>query len=374
MAKKNLLILGAAAVQDDAVKAAQKLGYNVYVAAQAADGPAARSADKFIEENFMNLEAMRDLIVAENIDAVYSTGSDLAMPVASKLSERLELPHFVSAKTATACNDKVAMRLATQDLMGSVPAIKSGEEGCPEITFDGPWIVKPSDAQGQRGITKVEKSEELGTAIEFARSHSRSNNAIIERFVGGTEISVNAYMVAGKLVFLTVSDRETWPEYVGLIRAHIIPSQYVEDPRLMAEIQDVLEAFALRLGIENGPLYAQMKVENGRAYVIEITPRLDGCHMWRLIKQASGFDLMDATLRHLLTGEIPTDFGGPINEKWKLEFHCQAPNTQALYPEGYDVVDGKEFSYRYYEPGAVIRPVNGRFDKIGYRISCAKGE
>ena len=41
---------------------------------------------------------------------VYSTGSDLAMPVACRLSERLGLPHFVSSYALNVCNHKNLMQ------------------------------------------------------------------------------------------------------------------------------------------------------------------------------------------------------------------------------------------------------------------------
>ena len=87
---------------------------------------------------------------------------------------------------------------------------------------------------------------------------------------------MNGYMVNGVMRFLIVSDRDTWPEYTGLIHKHIIPSKAVCDT-INHKIKRIVEDACNRIGILNGPVYFQMKVLNGHPYIIEMTPRLDGC-------------------------------------------------------------------------------------------------
>jgi len=49
MSPSSIVILGAAAVQDDAVRAARALGLHTIVCAQAPDGPAATTCDEFVQ-------------------------------------------------------------------------------------------------------------------------------------------------------------------------------------------------------------------------------------------------------------------------------------------------------------------------------------
>lgn len=384
---KTLLILGAAAVQNDAVLAAQEMGVKVLVAAQAADGPAAESADQFVEANFMDLAKMRELLNSQKIDVVYSTGSDLAMPVSMALSEEFGLPHFVSKETALTCNNKIAMRERTQNLPGAVGFSHcsfadqekdgNGKPNEPTVVApgSGPWIVKPADAQGQRGIQLIDDEKQIPAAAAEAAGFSRTSSAIVEEYIGGTEVSVNGYLVDGEIKFLVVSDRVTWPEFTGLIRAHSVPSRYSGDANVTARLHECIAKFAERLGIVNGPVYAQVKIDQGDVRIIEITPRLDGCHMWHLLSYAASVDLMKITLRHLVFGERP-EFPDKLQIRpATLEFLCQQPNTPAEYPEHYaeSRSTGNSESqpvagFRYYREGQNIRPVNGRFDKIGYEI------
>ena len=77
---------------------------------------------------------------------VYSTGSDLAMPVACRLSERLGLPHFVSSYAANVCNHKNLMReRLTLECEGNIPF--QVLDSIDKIAIQYHAILKPSDAQ-----------------------------------------------------------------------------------------------------------------------------------------------------------------------------------------------------------------------------------
>lgn len=361
-------ILGAAAVQADAVHAAQSLDYEVHVLAAAANGPAAEIADTFVALDFSDVAAVVKYAKDADLDVVYSVGSDFAMPVSAKVSTELGLPHFVSVETAVSCNSKPDMRAQLGDMPGNIPS--KTVTTTVDAQWEGTWpiIVKPSDAQGQRGVSKLEDPAGLSAAIDNALPHSRCGSVILEEFIEGPEVSVNGYMVAGTLAFMAVSDRETWPEFTGLVAAHVLPSRYVTED-LHARIRSMMSTAANQLGIDNGPVYAQVMLRDGQPYVIEITPRLDGCHMWEVIKTATGTDLLAATLRHLVDGEAPTfSDSDPMDDPAvRLDFHCQPPNTaysSDRFPRPADSVE----RYAYYRDGDIVRPVNGRYDKVGYDI------
>lgn len=362
----KVLILGVASVQLDAVLQLKEMGCETFAIAMAKDGPAADAADRFDIINILDEEAVVRHIRANNIDAVYSTGSDLAMPVACGISERLGLPHFVSSKVARICNRKDAMRPALgPDCEGNIP-YQVLESPAP-ATVGFPAILKPSDSQGQRGIFLVRSQEELEAHFDDAKKFSRQGKVIVERYIDGPEVSVNGYMVNGVLRFLTASDRDTWPEYTGLIHRHIVPGKAFS-PLAAKRMKAVLQDACNRIGILNGPVYFQMKVADDRPFIIEMTPRLDGCHMWNLLARATGVNLMRLTFGHLLFDDLSElDRAFPAVKPMELVFWCQKPGTtmdrSRLELPG-DAVD----HFYYYETGDFIRPVNGRFDKIGYYI------
>ncbi|SHI81853.1 Biotin carboxylase [Dethiosulfatibacter aminovorans DSM 17477] len=364
---KKVLILGVAPVQMDAILVLKELGFETFACAMAKDGPGADAADHFHIIDILDIEKVMEHIGKYDIDAVYSVGSDLAMPIASKISEKLLLPYFVSSKTATICNNKERMRQALgRSFEGNIPfQVFEDEKIRPDLKM--PFIMKPTDSQGQRGIYLVNSIEEYRENFQTVKEHSRSGKVIVEKYVEGPEISVNLYMIDGKLSFMFVSDRETWPQYLGLVNKHVVPSKTMDREKLKVLEKMVLEA-CHRIGIMNGPAYFQVKMENGRPYIIEVTPRLDGCHMWKLLTYHTGINILKLTFEHLLNGDTgELDKRKEICFGHELEFFCQKPNTIMDRDRFVVPKDGLEY-YFYYESGDEIRPVNGKYDKVGYYI------
>lgn len=362
----KVLILGAASVQLDAVRELKKMGCETFVCAMAKDGPAADEADHFECINILDEMALSAYIIENKINVVYSTGSDLAVPVACRLSETLGMPHFVSSESAYICNHKNAMReKLTPACKGNIPF--QSMETPQDINIDFPVILKPSDSQGQRGIFKISSQEEFEAHFEEARKYSREGKVIVEKYIDGPEVSVNGYMVNGVLRFIAASDRDTWPEYTGLIHKHIVPGRMFSE-KAAENMKDVLEDACNRVGIMNGPVYFQMKVMGDQPYIIEMTPRLDGCHMWNILNRATGVNLMRLTFMHLLSDDV-SELENQFEHITPMElvFWCQKPGT-TMERSQLELPEDAEDHFYYYEDGDTIRSVNGRFDKIGYYI------
>ncbi|MFU0790282.1 ATP-grasp domain-containing protein [Virgibacillus proomii] len=368
--KKKILILGVASVQMDAINELKELGYETHAIAMAKDGPGADLADYFEEINILDENSIINYIKENKISAVYSIGSDLAIPVASSISEKLDLPLFVTEDTARFCNNKNLMRgKLGNDFFGNVKfqIVENIED---DIKINYPFILKPTDSQGQRGVFLINSFEDYVNNYNKAKEYSRSGLVILEQYISGPELSVNGYIVNGELVFLIPSDRQTWPEYTGLIHKHIVPSV-----NLAGDISDkmklIIEKACSKLGINNGPVYTQMKLEQGIPYIIEITPRLDGCHMWKILTYYTGVNLIKLTFQHLLendVSELNKQYDN-YRDSYVLEFICQKPKTAASYTDFENEIRNALYSFNYYNPGDIIRPVNGRFEKIGYFIN-----
>lgn len=367
--KKKVLILGVASVQMDAILELKKMGYETHACAMAKDGPGADVADYFIEINILDTKSLVDYIKENKISLVYSVGSDLAMPVVCNISQSLDLPHFVSAKTAEICNNKDLMRTKLGNgFKGNVKhqIIKSGDD---KVQLEFPFILKPADSQGQRGVRLINSLDEYKLNYEEVKKYSRSGTVIIEQYINGPEVSVNGYMIDGELKYLITSDRETWPDYTGLIRKHVVPPVST-NAGIEGKIKEVMIEACNKMEIKNGPVYAQIKLEKETPYIIEITPRLDGCHMWNLLSYHSNINLLKLTFEHLLNDDISEleKVQDQSKEKHVLEFICQSPNTPADYSEYHSEIKNSIYSFNYYKQGESIRPVNGKHEKIGYFI------
>jgi len=367
--KQKVLILGAGNAQIDAIEYCKEHGYEVVGCSYTTVDCGIPHLDYFEQVDIKSTEGVRNLAEKYGVSAIYSVGSDLAMPTVMKASEMLNLPHFISSETADICHAKHRLREALgTDFKGNVNFIvcSSLEEASAYTSFPG--MMKPVDSQGQRGCFRVDSFRDIEENFAASLEYSFEGKVIIEEFVDGPEVSVNAYLQDGELRFAVVSDRYAFEEYPGgIIKEHRIPSSFANSIS-GEEIVDLAVRIAAAIGINNGPCYFQIKLDSKKGPIIlETTPRLDGCHMWNLIKHYCGADILDATFRHLLNNEkVLTEAVSMPNEEYTLRFLSKEPNTTFRKDE-FDVSDAEYICY-YYNDGDRVLKINGYIEKCGYII------
>lgn len=360
---KKILILGAGNAQIDAIEYCKNKGYKVYGCSYTNTDKGIPYLDEFEQINIIDIDAVAKYVKDNDIDLVYSVGSDLAMPTVSKVSEMLGLPHFVSYNTALTCNMKNKMRiLLGDDFKGNVPfKVVENLEEAKDFQFY-PAMMKPVDSQGQRGVCKVECFEDIEENFEKSVNYSKSKKVILERYLEGKEVSVNAYMKDGEVVFILVSDRVSFEEFPGgIIKKHLLPTSFSKE--VVSKIEDLAIRTMKKMEINNGPAYFQIKVVDDEPYIIEVTPRLDGCHMWRFINIYCGVNLLEMSFEHLFGNEIHCS---PEYKEgnYTLEFMCQPTHSKVLEHS----VEPGIYTKWYYDIGDEVRELNGYMEKCGYNI------
>lgn len=367
--KKRIFILGAGSAQIDAIDYCKDHGYEVVGCSYTSGDSGQSHLDYFEQVDIRNTDGVTALAEKYRVDAIYSIGSDIAMPTVMEASKRLGLPRFIEPETAELCHSKSRMREALgDDFDGNANYIvcSSLDDALRYEAFPG--MMKPTDSQGQRGCFKVDSTEDIRQNFDRSMDYSHEGRVIIEEYIDGPEVSVNAYMQNGRMVFVLVSDRYAFDEYPGgIIKEHRVPSSFAAKS-VQARTIDLAERICSRIGIDNGPCYFQIKLRNGiEPVILEVTPRLDGCHMWNLIKHYCGADLLDACFRHLLYNEQVLDvkFFMPETE-YSLEF-LSGSSGGSFRLADFDTRDA-EFLASYYEDGDTIHRVNGYIEKCGYII------
>ncbi|MBQ6624106.1 MAG: ATP-grasp domain-containing protein [Mogibacterium sp.] len=367
--KEHVLILGAGNAQIDAIEYCKSQGLAVVGCSYTTVDNGIPYLDFFEHKDIKSLDGIIEVARKYDVKYIYSVGSDVAMPTVMRASETLSLPHFTSAETAENCQSKVKMRRTLgKDFEGNVSYV---ECQCLEeaLSFkDFPAMMKPSDSQGQRGCFKVESIEDIKKEFQTSMNFSHEGRVIIESYLEGKEVSVNAFFVEGEMKFALVSDRESFKEYPGgIIKEHIVPSELSD--AVQDKVKEVACEAAKRMGIKDGPAYFQIKLnKKDQPKILEITPRLDGCHMWHLIKRYCGVDLLAACFEYL-AGDKP-DFSAYAPDEghvYKLIFFSQQPWTQ-FSKDNFDDTDA-EYSFYYYEDGDKVRRLNGYIEKCGYKIT-----
>jgi hypothetical protein len=370
---KRILILGTGNAQTDFIKYCKDFGYMVYACSYKKEGRGIQEADYFELIDIKDAKAIESYAKTKDIDIIYSVGSDLAMPSVVAASKNLGLKSFISEETAKTCNHKNLLRYELGRLKGGKytvnyrPLAEASEA-------DGwnyfPAILKPADSQGQRGITHINSLEDIPGAFETAKNSSPSNKAIIEQYVEGPEISLNSYIIDGEPQFIFVTDRVSFADYPGgIIKSHVFPSaaDIPED-----KLRDLVKDTTKHLKIVNGPVYYQIKADkHNNPKVIEVTPRLDGCHIWNLINKLGGPNLFEIILLHLSGNSYPNPEFNNINwkniEHAELFFFTLPPDT--VMNKNKFKLDGKEIHLEwYYADNEAVRPLNNYMEKVGYTI------
>jgi biotin carboxylase len=296
---------------------------------------------------------------AENVDGIVSPGIDWPVGVAARVAERLALPHPIDGATAALATTKSRQR--ERFAAAGVPQPRLLEEPV------APCVVKAPDRQGQRGLTFVETDAELPAAIEAAIAASRNGTYIVEEFVDGPEVTVNAVSVDGVFHALAVTDRLTAdPPAFGVALAHAWPCVSETQSPLAAA-----RAAAEALGIRNGPTYTQIRLGPDGSRVVELAARLGGGHDAELVEAATGVRLNDLALDFAL-GITPcvSETQGLVGGACVV--FLVAPEGELKAIEGREAAHAAEgvLDVRIYrEPGHVFGPFRRGADRAGAVIA-----
>lgn len=285
IAEKRLLVLGAGPAQLGLLRAAREREVFVIACDRDPGAPGFQFADRRAVVSAEDEVTLAHLARAEDVDGVIAPGIDWPVAVAARIAAQLGLPHPLSPETAALAVSKQRQRERLAEAGVPQPRWRvttQMEDGLPV-----PAAVKPADRQGQKGLTLVTEPSALAEAVELAVSESRSGIALVEEYVAGPEVTVNAFSVAGRFHPLTVTDRLTAePPAFGVALAHAWPSEAAGE-----EAWEAGRHAAEALGIADGPTYTQMRIGPDGPRVVELAARLGGGHDAELCHAALGIDL-----------------------------------------------------------------------------------
>lgn len=367
---KKILVLGANAGQLDLIKYMKMLGWHVISCAHRVGEVGERYSDAFHLIDVCDINAIVALAKENKVDLVYSISSDIAMKTAIAVSEKLNLPHFYSSDLFNLLDKKHKLRKHLNDHKISEVGYIEAKNSSQAKDWDSfPCMVKPSDAQGQRGVVKILDKISLEEAILSALALSSSKVAIIEDYLDGVEMSCNVLIQNKKIIFDVLSERAVHEgDLFTIPKAHYIPCQNINE-NAQIEALNIVHQTVKSLNITDGCLYFQMKATSKGIKIIEIAPRLDGCHMWRLIKEATGHDFLAATIKVLMGEEIKDiQVNLKDNLEYGLFFQQTSPDKRFKIKDFPIPVNTYYHEYRY-EDGDKIIPINGRLEVVGYYVS-----
>lgn len=372
------LVLAGGFPQIALIQELKRRNIEVVLADYNAEPVAKKYADKYYQKSTLDIDAIREIAIREEVDFLITVCTDQALHTVAKVSEELDLPCYINYQTALNVTNKQYMKevLSERGIPTAKFAILSEFDEAVISPMQFPLIVKPVDCNSSKGVRRCNDLDELKEYFRDAIAYSRTHTAIIEEFIDGIEVSVDVYVEDGIAHVLCISEskkiedkdrfvifRALWPSSISRCIA--------EQINLIA--QKVADSF----DISNSPMLIQFIVDSKNAYVIELSARTGGAVKYLLVKRTSGFDPIKAVVDLTLggrphVGDIRAEQEYLINDF----IYCQPGIFDHL--EGFDELLQEGILKDYYMfkgRGAELSQIQASGDRVaGYTITATTKE
>lgn len=255
--------------------------YNVYVIGGNPDDFLAKYSKNYINLDYQDIHKVEALINEKKIDFLVPGCNDVSYFSCSKLRDRGFLSCIDTYETTTIINNKEKFRFFAQQNKLSVPKIYNSE-----LTITSfPVIVKPVDAYSGRGITIVNNSEEVISAIQNAKSFSSSSSYIIEDYISGQLYSHSAFISDGK-IFLDFIVKEFCSTNEFAVDTSHVEVSFNET--ILSKIRNQIQVMVDKLKLVDGLIHTQFILKEETFWIIEVTRRCPGDLYSKLINFSTG--------------------------------------------------------------------------------------
>ncbi len=316
---KKLLLLGGSRYILPVIEAAKGLGIYTITCDYLPDNIAHKYSDEYRNVSIIDKDAVLALAKELEIDGIMSFACDPGVVTAAYVAEKMGLPSCASYEAVSILQNKGRFRKFLSDNGFTVPVAKkyaSADDALGDVgLFNWPVIVKPTDSAGSKGVTRVDNPEDLSESINYALSFSHSNEFIIEDFIEkqGFSSDSDSFSVNGELVFCSFSDQRFDESAANPYTpsAYSWPSTMPEDTQ--KELRQEIQRLFTLLGIKTSVFNIETRLgTNGKAYIMEVSPRGGGNRLSEMLHLASGTDLITNAVKAAVG--LPTEniSGDPV--------------------------------------------------------------
>lgn len=306
---KKIMILGAGIYQVPLIQQARKMGLETIVVSYAGNYPGFALADKIYEIDTTDYCGVLEAAKKEGIQGICASGTDVAVKTIGYVCDHMHLSG-ISEYAARTVTDKALMKAVF--VRGRVSTarhctVRSLEEARRvALEFGLPVMMKAPDTSGSRGVTKVDTLDELDMAYAEAIRVSRHNHYVVEEYIEGCEIGLDAFVSNGKLELLLPHEK-----YVKHCAGTTVPVghrfPYICSEKLMGELRTQMERAIAATGMDNCAVNADIFVmPDDTVKIIETGGRAGATCIPELISIYCGFNYYEKIIENAL-GE-PLDF------------------------------------------------------------------
>lgn len=300
---RKILLLGGSAQQIPAIESANKKGYRTILCDYLPDNPGQDYADVFYCVSTTDKKAILEVAEKEKIDGILAYASDPAAPTAAYVAEKMGLPAnpYWSVELLTNKEKFRAFLLSNNFCVpkargyGSIEEAKRGIE-----EFRLPVLIKPVDSSGSKGVSKLNKINDLEKQVGFALEFSRARRIIVEEFVekAGYQVAGDGFTVDGQLSFRCFANdhfnKAGCNPFVPISASFPYNAPIRIHRKIHKEIQRLFDLLNMKTGAYN----FDVRIDGDEnVYLMEIGPRNGGNYIPQVIKNATGVNMVDYTVR-----------------------------------------------------------------------------
>jgi biotin carboxylase len=311
-----LLLLPTTTYRTEAfVEAATRLGVELVCASERPSTFQELTPDTLVTLDFADplgsAETIARFARTRPIDAVVPV-DDPTTVVAAAISQRLGLKAN-SLPAVSAARDKHAMRRSLAAAGVPVPRFWLARLADDPVDAAGrveyPCVLKPLVLSASRGVIRANDATEFVAAFRRIRAILERPDAappdearralLVEAFVPGREVALEGLLVGGTLHVLAIFDKPDpldGPFFEETI--YVTPSRLPE--REQDRIATVTREACAALGLTEGPIHAELRVNDRGPFVLEVAARSIGGLCSRTLRFGTGLSLEELILCHAL--------------------------------------------------------------------------
>ncbi|MBQ7154906.1 MAG: ATP-grasp domain-containing protein [Synergistaceae bacterium] len=325
------------------INSLKRRGITTILADYYSEPVAKKYADAFYQISTLDVDAIRQLAVRENVGLIITVCTDQALLTMARVSEDLGLPCYLDYNTALNVTNKQHMKKVFAE--NGIPTAEFAIAESPaDIRLNFPLVVKPADCNSSKGVVKVSSSPELEDAFTSAKKLSRTGSVIVERYTAGVEVSVDAWVENGQAKILCMSRNDKIPGTFVIFRG-FYPCP--EAMKIGAKIQETVQKIADAFGLKNCPMLIQLITDGENVHVLEFSARTGGGTKHIMINHVAGLDVVDMTVE-LALGNFPEVPAVSMADTYLADefIYCSEGVFERL--EGFDALKEKGTLTDYY--------------------------
>lgn len=296
MKQKKLLLLGGTYFQIPVIEYAKSQGIYVITCDYLPNNPGHKLSNEYHNVSTTDKEKVLSLASELKIDGILAFASDPAAPTAAYVSEKLGLPGNSSTVVEIMTN-KDLFRTFLKNNNFNVPNFKQYsdlESLLKDINiYNLPMIIKPVDSSGSKGVSKIDKLENLPDLFNLAMNYSRCKQVIVEEYIDGPQFQGDAFVTNNEVIFSYLGDHY----FNGINNSSTMyPSKHSIE--IIENMEKDIFRFIKLVGFQQGGINMETRIskKNNKIFIIEIGPRNGGHFTPDIIQYASGFNFIKASV------------------------------------------------------------------------------